>query len=78
MTKLVSSECERQEGQDASPSARLAAILRAMGMEEDAPSWMHTPLPTFAGKTPVELIGAGRGQELVDRLLANAIGNVGS
>lgn len=58
--------------------AQLAAILRAMGLEEDAPRWMHTPLPAFAGKTPVELIAARRGQELVGRLLANATGNIGS
>jgi hypothetical protein len=57
---------------------QLVTILRAMELEDEAPRWMHTPLPGFAGKTPLELIEEGRGQELVSRLIANATGNVGS
>ena len=57
---------------------QLVTILRAMDLEKEAPRWTHTPLPGFAGKTPLELIEEGRGQELVGRLVANATGNVGS
>lgn len=58
--------------------AQLAIILRAMDMEDEAPRWMNTPLPRFGGKTPVEVVEAGRGQELVARLIAEATGNIGS
>lgn len=58
--------------------AQIAVILRAMDMEDEAPRWMHTPLPRFGGKTPVEIVEAGRGQELVAGLIAQATGNIGS
>ena len=57
---------------------QLVTILRAMGQEEQARRWMHTPIPSYAGKTPLELVQEGRGQELIARLVDNATGNVGS
>lgn len=58
--------------------SQFVAILRAMDMEDEASRWMHTPLPSFSGKNPLEIVADGRGQELVGRLIANATGNVGS
>jgi Protein of unknown function (DUF2384) len=57
---------------------QLVSILRAMGLEDDAPRWMKTPLPSFEGKSPLQLVAENRGQELVSRLLAIASGNVGT
>ena len=57
---------------------QLVAVFRAMEWSpEDTRRWMHSPLPTDQGQTPLELIEQGRGQDLIDRLLALAIGNVG-
>jgi len=57
---------------------QIVTILRAMGLLKDAKRWMKTPIPSFSGRTPSDLIEEGRGQELIDRLIANATGNVGS
>lgn len=57
---------------------QIIGILRAMGLDRDAARWMHTPLPSFSGQTPAALITEGRGQELVERLLAVASGNIGA
>jgi uncharacterized protein (DUF2384 family) len=58
---------------------QIARIFEAMGWSgEDVRRWMNAPLPMFSGKTPVEQIERGRGQELIARLVALATGNVGS
>jgi uncharacterized protein (DUF2384 family) len=56
---------------------QLVSILRAMGLEGDAPRWMKTPLPSFEGKSPLQLVAENRGQELVSHLLAIASVNIG-
>ena len=57
---------------------QIVAVFRAMGWgKDDVSRWMNSPLVTHQGHTAVELIGQGRGQELIDELLALAIGNVG-
>jgi hypothetical protein len=53
----------------------IAGLLRAM--ELDASTWIRTPLPSYAGKTPFELVAEGRGRELITRLLGLAVGDVG-
>lgn len=57
---------------------QIITIFKALGLIDQAKSWMRTPIPSFSGQTPSDLIEAGRGQELVDRLIANATGNVGT
>lgn len=57
---------------------QIIGLLRSMGISEEAPRWMHTPLPSFEGRTPAEIIEEGQGQQLVDRLLAMASGNLGT
>lgn len=56
---------------------QLITVLRAMGIEGEAPKWMNTPLPDFDGMTPQDVLADGRGQELVSRLLDLATGGVG-
>lgn len=53
----------------------VTGLLRAMGMDEA--TWIRTPLPSYDGKTPLELVGAGGGRELIARLLGLAVGDVG-
>ena len=57
---------------------QIITILRAMGLSRSAARWMKTPIPSFSGKTPTDLIAQGHGQELIGRLTSNASGNVGS
>jgi hypothetical protein len=57
---------------------QIVAVFRAMGWgKDDVSRWMNSPLPTHQGHTAVELIEQGHGQELIDELLALAVGNVG-
>jgi hypothetical protein len=45
--------------------------------KDDVARWMKTPLPTDEGQTPLDVLAKGKGQGLVDRLVALATGNVG-
>jgi hypothetical protein len=53
----------------------LLGLSRALNM--DAAGWLRTPLPSYEGRTPAELIGDGKGRELITRLLGLAVGDVG-
>lgn len=55
---------------------QIVGLLRAMGAEESAAEWMSTPLPSFSGQTPLNVIAEGYGRELVSQLLALSTGNV--
>ena len=56
---------------------QIIGVLRAMGLEEDVQGWMDTPLPGFGNRTPADVITEGRGQELIERLVATASGSGG-
>ena len=43
------------------------AVRAVLGGDDAANAWMETPLPAFEGKTPAQLVGEGR----VDELLAH-------
>jgi uncharacterized protein (DUF2384 family) len=55
---------------------QIIGLLRSMGYEEEAASWMRAPLPSFGGRTPIRVIKDGQGNELIARLMALATGNV--
>jgi hypothetical protein len=58
---------------------QITAIFDAMGWtREDTRRWMKAPLPTFEGKSPLDIIADGHGQELISRLLSLAAGDAGS
>jgi uncharacterized protein (DUF2384 family) len=58
---------------------QIAAIFKAMSWNpEDVGRWLNTPIPTFDGQSPLDLIAKGNGQDLVTRLLALASGDGGS
>jgi hypothetical protein len=54
---------------------QILGLLRSM--EVDAATWLKTPLPSYEGQTPFELVEDGKGQELIGRLLGLAVGDVG-
>ncbi len=57
---------------------QIVAVFRAMGWaKDDIARWMASPLPTYEGRSPLDLIKQGKGQDLIDRLVAMAVGNVG-
>jgi hypothetical protein len=57
---------------------QILAVFRAMDWsKDDVARWMNTPLPTDEGRTPLDVLAKGKGQGLVDRLVALATGNVG-
>jgi len=43
-------------------------VRRVLGSDAAASAWMEAPLAAFAGRTPAELIGAGREAEVVAQL----------
>ncbi len=55
---------------------QILGLLRAMHHDDPA-TWLRTPLPSYGGRTPFELVRAGQGQELATRLLGLAVGDVG-
>lgn len=57
---------------------QILALFRAMNWtRDDVRQWMNSPLPTYEGRTPLELVEGGKGQDLIDELVALATGNVG-
>jgi uncharacterized protein (DUF2384 family) len=56
---------------------QIVGLLRAMKLEADAGTWFKTPLPSYKGRTPLELVSDNKGQELISRLLGLAAGDVG-
>jgi len=56
---------------------QIVGLLRAMKMDDNASSWLRTPLPSYGGRTPLEVVKAGEGQDLIQRLLALAVGESG-
>ena len=44
------------------------AIRAVVGNDDAANAWMSTALAAFDGKTPAELVGAGRAQEVLDHI----------
>ena len=55
---------------------QIVGLLLAMGAEESAAEWMNTPLPSFNGQTPLNVITEGYGRDLIAQLLALSTGNV--
>jgi uncharacterized protein (DUF2384 family) len=55
-------------------------LTRAMTIASNrdrAKQWLDEPLPTFGGKTPLDLVAAGRTQEVLDYLDTIASGFLG-
>ena len=58
---------------------QILTIFRSMGWQkDDIGGWMHAPLATHDGRTPLDLIASGKGQALIDELVDLATGNIGS
>jgi uncharacterized protein (DUF2384 family) len=56
---------------------QVVTVLGAMHLQpNEVKQWMRTPLQAFDGRTPLEEVAAGRGQELIGRLVTLASGNV--
>src|SRR5688572_16746958 len=56
---------------------QIVGLLRSMKMDSNAAAWLRTPLPSYDGKTPLEVVESGDGQDLIERLLALAVGESG-
>jgi len=41
------------------------AVRGRLGGDDAADAWMNAPLPAFDGKTPAELVGAGREEDVL-------------
>jgi uncharacterized protein (DUF2384 family) len=44
------------------------AIRTVVGNDDAANSWMNAALPAFDGKTPADLVGAGRADEVLEHI----------
>ena len=55
----------------------LARVATIAGSHDHARRWLSEPLPTFRGKTPLELVDAGRTQDLLAYLDTVEAGFVG-
>lgn len=44
------------------------AARASLGNDDAASAWMGEPLAALGGKTPAELVGAGRAQEVLDSI----------
>lgn len=40
-------------------------VKAVMGNDDNASAWMSKPLPAFGGKTPADLVGEGREEEVL-------------
>jgi hypothetical protein len=45
--------------------AVMHAVRPALGSDEAASAWMTAALPAFGGRTPAEIVAAGRHEELL-------------
>ena len=44
------------------------AIKGVLGNDDAANAWMNAALPSFDGKTPAELVGAGRAEAVLEHI----------
>ncbi|MFC5459900.1 MbcA/ParS/Xre antitoxin family protein [Massilia niabensis] len=44
------------------------AIKGVVGNDDAANAWMSAPLPAFEGRTPAELVGNGRAEEVLGHI----------
>lgn len=44
------------------------AVRGSLGNDDAASAWMDAPLAALGGKTPVELVGAGRAEEVLETI----------
>lgn len=59
----------RFQAQSRTAQAYYSVMHRARGIagtDEAANAWMNEPLPAFEGKTPAQLVAAGREGEVLD------------
>ena len=48
--------------------ALMHEALRVFGTDEAASSWMEAPLAAFEGRTPAQLVAAGREQDVLEHV----------
>lgn len=56
---------------------QILKLLQDMGLEQNASTWLRTPMAIHNGQTPLELLNAGQGQDLILRLQSLAAGETG-
>lgn len=57
---------------------QLIVIFRAMNMDAGVARWMSTPIASYSGRTPRDIIANEDGPQLIARLLTVATGNIGA
>lgn len=55
----------------------IRALMKNMGYGDFVKRWMVSPLIEYDGRTPIDMLAEGRGQELISRLVAAADGSMG-